>query len=258
MIEKTEAITLRVSPFSRTSHVVSWLTPEFGRIATVIKGACRPKSQFLGQYDLFYTCELLFYTRERNNLHIAKECSPINTRSAFRTNWRAACCASYICDLVQRVTLQGHHQSEVYDLTASTLDHLCSSAPNAPFLFWFELKLLHTLGLSPQFTKCPTCNRKLTNQGSVAFSHQHGGALCHACAKRETGNTITIGPDVLAMLKTWQAAPSPTTALRTQCTTNQIAGFKEVPGIFLPYHLDWGTIPASRAITLEMLSFDGA
>ena len=31
-IERTEAIVLRVAPYSRTSHVVTWLTPEPGRL----------------------------------------------------------------------------------------------------------------------------------------------------------------------------------------------------------------------------------
>ena len=37
---KTEAICLDIRPWSRTSHVVSWLTP-MGKVATVVKGAVR-------------------------------------------------------------------------------------------------------------------------------------------------------------------------------------------------------------------------
>ena len=48
---KTDAICLGIHPWSKTSHVTSWLTPS-GRVATVVKGAVPPKSAFLGQYDL--------------------------------------------------------------------------------------------------------------------------------------------------------------------------------------------------------------
>ena len=51
---KSEAICLDIRPWSRTSHVVEWLTPH-GKIRTLVKGAVRPKSAFLGQYDLNYT-----------------------------------------------------------------------------------------------------------------------------------------------------------------------------------------------------------
>jgi recombinational DNA repair protein (RecF pathway) len=129
MIAKTEAIVLRVAPFSRTSHVVTWLTREYGRVGTVVKGAVRPKSAFLGQYDLFYTCELLFYERERNGLHVAKECSPLRPRVGLRREWRAYCCAAYICDLVYQSSLAGaQHLEGVFALLTEVLDWLACGA----------------------------------------------------------------------------------------------------------------------------------
>ena len=80
---KTEATCLRISPWSRTSHVVSWLTPS-GRVATLVKGAVRPKSAFLGQYDLFYRCDLLYYARASGDLHALREVTPRNLRAHLR------------------------------------------------------------------------------------------------------------------------------------------------------------------------------
>jgi len=254
-IEKTQAVVLRVSPFSRTSHVVTWLTPEFGNLATVVKGACRPKSSFLGQYDLYYTCELLFYARERNGLHIARECSPLNMRTALRTNWRASACASYLCDLVSRVSVRGH-QHEIYDLTVGALDSLCADGASSQFLFWAELKLLECLGLSPQLNKCPACDRRLDNIASTDFSHDRGGVLCRNCAQHQ-GRTVTrVQPDVLAMLRNWQRAASPRAATSTKCKPEQLAAFREILGIFLPYHLDMPTMPRSRSLALDTICFN--
>ena len=253
-IEKTEAVVLRVSPFSRTSHVVTWLAPEFGKLATVVKGACRPKSPFLGQYDLYYTCELLFYARERNGLHIARECTPANIRSTLRTDWRASSCASYLCDLVSRVSIRGH-QHEIYDLTVAALDSLCTDGASSQFVFWSELKLLGCLGLSPQLTKCPACDRNLDGIASTDFSHDRGGILCRDCARHQ-GSTVTrIQPDVLAMLRNWQRATSPRAATTTRCTPKQLAAFREILGMFLPYHLDMPTMPRSRSLALDIVSY---
>ena len=154
MIAKTDALCLRVTPFSRTSHVVSWLTSDYGRISTVIKGAQRPKSAFLGQYDLFYSCELLFYRRERNGLHIARECTPLDTRPGFRTDWRAAACASYLSDLLSRVSPGGGHAPELHTLAVQAMDFLCEGGSSLPFLFWLELQLLAALGLAPRLAEC--------------------------------------------------------------------------------------------------------
>lgn len=254
-IEKTHALVLRVSPFSRTSHVVTWLTPEFGRLATVVKGACRPKSPFLGQYDLYYTCELLFYARERNNLHIARECTPINMRTTLRTDWRASSCASYLCDIISRVSVRGH-QHDIYDLTTTALDALCADGVSPQFVFWTELKLLDCLGLSPQLTKCPACARNLTGTASTELSYDRGGILCHDCAPRQGKTTTRVPPDVLAMLRNWQRAASPRAAASTRCTPQQLSAFREILGMFLPYHLDMPTIPRSRSLALDTICFN--
>lgn len=276
MIEKTEALTLRVTPFARTSHIVTWLTSEHGKLATLVKGACRPKSRFLGQYDLFYTCELLFYTRERNALHIIRECSPMKPREALRTNWMASSYASYVCDLVARVSPEGQQQAELYQLAVSSLDFLCAGTAKPQFLSWFELKLMKTLGLAPQLLKCPACRSNLVSHrsGQSLFSCVRGGILCADCAKRRdpsTGSTSSlqaklpsnelgtggtdrstfhISPDILAMMRSWQNADSARTAQNTKCTREQLLEIRKLLGIFLNYHLDM--MPRSRNVALEM------
>ena len=92
---KTEAVCLRIYPWSRTSHIVHWLTPH-GRLATVVKGATRPKSAFLGQYDLNYTCEIVYYLGSRGDLHALRECSPEIARASLRGNLAALLLADHM------------------------------------------------------------------------------------------------------------------------------------------------------------------
>ena len=247
---------MRIYPFSQTSHIVTWLTRNFGKITTVIKGALRPKSLFLGQYDLFHTCELLFYTRERNDLHIAKECAPVKTRSELRTDWRSACCASYVCDAVSRVSLHEHRQDNVFDLADLTLDEMCSGRNSVQIMFWFELKLLHALGLSPRFDRCTVCNAQVADRKPSLFSYEKGGLLCPACSEIEKSETTVIRPDTLAILRNWQKSFSARTASVTRCTDEQIDCIGRFLGIFLPYHLDFDRMPKSRLIVLKMLSLN--
>ena len=46
-IVKTQGIVLAVYPWSQTSHVVTWLTPDHGPVTTLVKGAVRAKSAFV-------------------------------------------------------------------------------------------------------------------------------------------------------------------------------------------------------------------
>ena len=251
MIDKTEAIVLRVSPFSRTSHVVNWLSRTHGKVATLVKGACRPKSPFLGQYDLFYTCELLFYRRAHNGLHIARECAPLNARSRLRSDWRACACASYICDVLSRIGTAGPHRDELYELAAVTLDALCVTTPAPQLVFWFELQLMSRLGLAPQLRTCPACGNHLPDFVASDFSCDRGGILCADCAVTHVGQTHRLAPDLIAMLRNWQRSTSPRSAQNTSCSHPQCLALRDVLALFLNYHLD---IPApSRNIATDIL-----
>jgi len=264
-MEKTEALVLRVAPFSRTSHVVTWLTRDHGSLSTVIKGAQRPRSTFLGQYDLFYTCELVFYTRERDGLHIARECAPLDPRAALRRDWRAAACASYACALVGRVVPRGGHISGLYSLLSSGLDALTHGRPRQAFIFWFEIQILSLLGVAPSLTVCPGCGAGLAGpaQGETAFSCVRGGLLCPSCAgRRRSGRSganasgaaheAPLSRGALTLLRQWQRFASPDVALRSRCSKQQMLELSGILGMFLSYHLE--LLPPGRRIALEMAS----
>ena len=73
MIESTHGIILRTRPLTETSLIVHWLTAESGRVATVAKGARRPKSPFAGKLDLFYVADFSFSRSRSSQLHTLRE-----------------------------------------------------------------------------------------------------------------------------------------------------------------------------------------
>jgi len=86
MIESTHGIILRTRPLTETSLIIHWLTPDLGRIATVAKGARRPKSPFAGKLDLFYTAEFSFTRSRSSELHNLREVKLQETHAAIRTD----------------------------------------------------------------------------------------------------------------------------------------------------------------------------
>ena len=149
---KSEAICLKIIPWSRTSHVVTWLTPD-GRISSVVKGAVRPKSAFLGQYDLNYTCDIVYYARARGDLHALRECHPLRLREPLRANYRALVLSEYFRDTVGELAPSGPEAQGWYDLLGQALDDLLTPSPSLlPALLDFELKALDLAGLAPDLT----------------------------------------------------------------------------------------------------------
>ena len=84
MSENAIGLVLRTRPLTDTSLIVHWLTPEFGRLATVAKGARRPKSPFAGKLDLFYLADFSFQRSRRSELHQLREVSLRETHAAIR------------------------------------------------------------------------------------------------------------------------------------------------------------------------------
>jgi len=150
-IAKTDGVCLAIHPWSRTSHVVWWLTPA-GKVATVVKGAVRPKSAFLGQYDLNYTCEVLYYVRERGGLHALRECSPRDLRERLRTDYRALALADYLRWLSAEFAPTGPDCAAWYALLESSLPRGPLAGPEDALsrLLTFETKVLRLLGLAPE------------------------------------------------------------------------------------------------------------
>ena len=154
---RSEAICLSITPWSRTSHVVTWLTPA-GKVTTVAKGAVRPKSWLLGQYDLNYTCDVLYYARARGEVHALRDCAPVKRRDSLRDDFRALALAGYFRRMASEFAPQGPDCAAWHGALAEALDALAAAADGAPpfaggwlaHMLRFELAALHLLGLSPE------------------------------------------------------------------------------------------------------------
>lgn len=254
MIIKTNAIALNIRPFSESSHIVSWLTAEHGKIATIIKGAQRPRNIFLGQYDLFYTCELLFYLRLFQGLHIVKECFPLKHRSAFRTYWPGTACASYFTGLIAKTAPLDAPQINLYTLLETALDFFSTEQVLETGLFWFEMKLLEIMGYAPRLDVCLQCHRPVTpdnSPGPMSFSAARGGAICRRCAEQNRGISGRIAPDSLALLRFWQSSKNVSAIRNVICSERQIKDVGIIIGNLLQHHLE--TENTGRAIALSLL-----
>jgi DNA repair protein RecO (recombination protein O) len=149
MIETATGLVLRTRPLTETSLIVQWLTPNLGRLATVAKGARRPKSPFRGKLDLFYLADFSFSRSQRSELHNLREVSLCETRPALRHELAYLEQACYCATLIEQTTESETPLADIFSLMRDFLDHLPNHPPAARNVFTFELKLLAELGLAP-------------------------------------------------------------------------------------------------------------
>ncbi len=149
MDERTTGMILRTRPLTETSLIIHWLTPDLGRLATVAKGALRPKSPLRGKLDLFYLVEFSFGRSRRSELHNLREVSLRDTHLWLRQDLRKLQQVSYCAALIEQVTETETPLPELFVLFMGLLEFLSGHPAEAKVVFAFEVKLLKESGLAP-------------------------------------------------------------------------------------------------------------
>jgi len=153
MTESATGLILRTRPLTETSLIVHWLTPNFGRIATVAKGARRAKSPFAGKLDLFYLADFSFSRSRRSDLHTLREVNLRETHGALRQDISKLRHAAYAAAFIEQATETETPLPAIFELLREFLGCLCKHKTAPQIIFAFELKLLRELGLEPNFTE---------------------------------------------------------------------------------------------------------
>lgn len=147
-LERASGVILRTRLLTDTSLIVHWLTPTLGRLATVAKGARRPKSPLRGKLDLFYEADFSFQRSRRSDLHTLREVVLTATHPALRTNLAQLRQAAYAALLIELATEPEAPLGAAPALFRELLASL-GGGPAPHRLLAFELKLLADLGFQP-------------------------------------------------------------------------------------------------------------
>jgi DNA repair protein RecO len=232
MILKTSAVPLYFTNVSNTSRIVTWLTADYGKLSTIIKGEQRKNSLFRGQYDLFSTSELVFYDRTERGTHIAKECSMLHRRAAFRTDWRACAGAGYISALFAKTTPRHGHEPERFELFEEMLSFAEEYGRHSTFLIWFDLQFAEFMGHRLQLDDSER------ERGAYRFAADHGGLVEPGYASKHRIPATPLAPEAVALLKAWQQAESPEEVLNTPFNPAYLTQIERVLGKFAEHHYD--------------------
>lgn len=225
---KTRAVVLQVEPVTNTSARVEWLSDSLGRFTTRIQGVFRPKSFFLSQFDLFYTCELVLQ-RGRGGYFSVRECYPLESRPALRTQWKSTAAASYFTFLISIWLPYQAASEEGYLLLNRLLDTACRHSGSRSMLFWGELKLLEAAGWSPNLR---------ANSGPRRFNIHTGRMEPVAEGVPSHSDQVAVSPDTAALLDRFQSAQTLDQLQTLKLKTAQEETMQDILGRFLQHQLE--------------------
>jgi DNA repair protein RecO (recombination protein O) len=197
-IHRSECYVLRKIPLRETSWIVTFLTPDHGKLKGIVKGARQPKSKWSHTFEPFTRAEIVYYEKLRSHLHLITDSSVISLHEKIRRELWLLSYASYLCELVDLLLEEHEAQTEVFALFDETLSALESGELQAHLAVRaFEWKLLKQLGLMPRLFDCMSCGEPTA--GRILFNPAQGGVFCSRCRTRAAGGFFISGESIAAV-----------------------------------------------------------
>lgn len=185
------AVLLRSYPYSETSLILRFLTPEFGVVSTLARGVRRRSSRGQTPLETFQRGALTFTYREDRDLHGFRDFESSATAQRLAADLLRFGGASFLAELVLTHTMQEANPGLFADLVG-VLDRIEVTPREAlPGVIlsgaWI---LLVDFGFPPTLGECLECGRELPGKGIGRFDLEGGGVRCSDCAGRGTGPRI--------------------------------------------------------------------
>jgi DNA repair protein RecO len=226
------AVLLRAHPYSETSRILRFLTPELGVVAVLARGVRTRNSRGSSSLETFARGELSVDFRPERDLQHFRDFRP-DTGDPRRLgrDLLPFAGASYLAEMVLVHAMEeGEGSPELFDRFTGALADLETASPErAPGVFlaagW---QILSEFGFPPDFRNCVVCGASMEAPGAAEgmdpaqpaagggqdtlarFDIEAGGLRCAGCGGAGTGPRV--GPGARAAL-TALAAGTPPDAL---------------------------------------------
>ena len=245
--QKTQAIVIRTFPLQEFHKIITFYTPDFGKVKAVAYGVKSPKSRLGGSLELLNHGTLLFQHRENRELQNITDFNLIDGFNAIRSDFARITYGCYFAELVDSIASEGVANPEIFDLLRTTYQSLVHAVDVPLLARGFEIKFLDCAGYGPELSRCVQCGSAVTDAffaekeatiatRSIAFSVRYGGVLCGGCENRD-GAAFTIAPgscELLKMLRKseWERFN------RIRASTRNHKELKRLLGNFIEHHTE--------------------
>ncbi len=195
----SEAIVLRKIDYRDADRIVTFLTPDRGKLAGLARGARRLKSRFGPSLETLTHGTLIYFDREGKNLVNVNHFDILHSFRKVREDLFRSASGQYLTELVLGLLPEREAAPETFRLLLQTLDRLQEAVEIEPILRIFEIRLLVLSGFAPRMDGCAQCGG---GEGPFGFSLQQGGILCRDCRDRtDEGYQLSLG-----CLRFWEQA----------------------------------------------------
>lgn len=189
------AIVLRRRNSGESDRRLTLLTPEFGKIDVVAKGARKAASRLAGVSDPLTMAKMSLAKGKVN--HFVTQAQPQSAFKGLRTDFDRLSLALALLELYTHVLPFNEPQEGVFNLLLKSL-HALESHPKAIVaLVWAELQLMEESGFLPPFDLCISTGEKVSVAepwlSPVAGGHVAANAADAYSDRFRTRSEVLIG-----------------------------------------------------------------
>ncbi len=196
MLIETRAIVLKSFPYGDTSLITRMYTDEQGKVATLAKGARRPKNNITALLEPLNIVEVSYYYKDGRGIQTLKEANGSVVISRIRENLERLTIALAVLDILDHTTHEYDPNPILFRLATRTISEMEAISGSGRTLFWFfMLQMAIRTGFKPNLYQCGTGNEPLT---SAILDHTSGVLCCPRCL---TGGDIRLNSEQLIILR---------------------------------------------------------
>jgi DNA repair protein RecO len=147
----SEAIVLRRINYGEADRIITFLTPEEGRVTVIAKGVRKANSKLAGSVELFGSSQIT-YLPGKGNMGTLISARLIKNFGNIVKDLQRTQLGYEVLKLINK-SIEDEGEEAIYDLLASVLESLDDKSISQELVkFWFSLKFLELMGHSPNLT----------------------------------------------------------------------------------------------------------
>jgi DNA repair protein RecO (recombination protein O) len=205
MIDHTSlAIIMRVKEFGESDILVTFFTPDLGRLKGVAKGALRSRKRFVNCLDIFNLVNLEYSRKQKSDLYLIHSGKLIDAYPGLRTDFSTLLKASYMTELTEILSPWELPDPDMFEILKKSFHMLSEGGRGDMIPIIFEVMAMSHGGYSINLERCCLCGRTYTGEGIAAFKPDKGGIACTKC-QPVTALNPKMSPDTINITRLIQS-----------------------------------------------------
>ncbi len=193
MIQKQPAIVLRTVDFKESSSIATLLTPEFGKVAVMVRSVRKPGSKMSGLFQAGSILETVYYYKEGRSVQNLKEANQLHSTYNIRQQMEKMALATATLEMADQLSHENEPAGELYEFMVRLLTWLHQADGVPVHLFpYIQIRLADIMGIGIQLVETGESGDGhvmflCVDKGEVTLQQQEG-----LCLKLQPQQTLYI------------------------------------------------------------------